>query len=120
MKYLFRTLIILLVIGLVAGGLYLILNNNTSMPTGLPGEDEAPQYLSESENFNFPVDEIDQLERRPPSENDFVDREFESSRGLFSLGEVLIKFVGIVVVVTLIQWGIRLIKRRKTATPSAA
>jgi hypothetical protein len=121
MKYLYRTLIILLVIGLVGGGLYLILNNNSSMTTNLAGEGGGQQRLSESENFSPPSGEAGQLAGQPPSGNGFRAHggEGESSNGLSALGEVLIKIAGITAAVALIQWLIHLFKRRKVITANS-
>ena len=117
MKYIIRTLIVILVIGLVGGGLYLLLNNSSS---ALSINGQAPDG-----EFSLGSDSNQQLRQNHgqfPGGDGFERGEAGegSARGVSDLGIVLLKLTGITVVIVFIQWILRLIKRRKPTTNTAS
>lgn len=119
MKIILRILAILLVIGLVGGGIYLLIEKSgldlfgsnqfgTGAPEGFqPGEGggEHPEFNGENPMQMQPGDGFERGEGGPDGGRGF------SAIGLVELGLQFIKIAIITVAVVLIQWLVKLFKR---------
>ena len=128
MKIILRILAILLVVGLVGGGIYLLVEKSgldlfgsnqfgSGMPEGgQPGEagGERPEFNGENPMQMAPGDGFEHGEGGPDGGRGF------SAIGLVELGLQLIKVAIITVVVVLIQWLVKLFKRDRHEESTSA
>lgn len=128
MKILLRILAILLVIGLVGGGIYLLIEkgnlnlfgtgqNASGMPEGsapAEGGGERPEFSGENPTQGQPGGDFERAEGGPDGGNGF------SALGLVELGLQFIKVAVITVAVVLIQWLVKLFKRDRHEESTSA